>query len=100
MKPKTPKELIDKARRAYQEPGGDPIPFHANFADRVVEGLSKTPKQSSNLVLIERASYGGVALAACLTLITWVHGLDSTAEPPESANAAELWLDMPMNDDF
>lgn len=91
MKPKTPGELLAKAKKGYQEPVSEELPLPMGFPERVVRSLESDGK--GKLVLLQRVSFVGVAVAAGVAVIV-------SLNPPEAGAPTDPWMDMPMSAQF
>ena len=91
MKPKTPQELIAKAKVVYQDAESEELPLPLGFPERVVRSLESD--SGGALVLLQRVSYAGVAVAAGVALVV-------SLNPPETGSATDPWMDMPMSEQF
>ncbi len=91
MKPKTPQELLAKAKKVYQEPERKELPLPVGFPERVVSSLESDDK--GKLVLLQRVSFAGVAVAAGVAVVV-------SLSPPEIGAATDPWMEMPMSAQF
>lgn len=94
-------DMIKRTRRVIsaQAQPDDERPLPPGFADRIARAREESPSAPVALILWQRLSFAGVAVACALT-ITSTLIFRSEAE----MLAADPWLDMPMssliNDEF
>jgi len=91
MKPNTSEEMLAKAKKAFREPESEELPLPMGFAERVVGSLER--KDSGTLVIFQRASFAGVAVAAVVAVVV-------SLNPPETGAPTDPWMDMPMSQQF